>query len=138
MILHISAKRTIGSMRKRADVDNIRTARGGEGGRERERKGKRRNGQTPVTVRARGWLHILISKRAERNARHTSVCRSNDYTSPFHPLQTSRSSLYRVVVVVVVVFYALDQGPMETFQVWKSSAATSVRKIPVSSPLGSI
>lgn len=137
MILHISAKRTIGSMRKRADVDNIRTARGGERERERERKGKRRNGQTPVTVRARGWLHILISKRAERNARHTSVCRSNDYTSPFHPLQTSRSSLYRVVVVVVV-FYALDQGPMETFQVWKSSAATSVRKIPVSSPLGSI
>lgn len=137
MILHISAKRTIGSMRKRADVDNIRTARGGEGGKERERKGKRRNGQTPVTVRARGWLHILISKRAERNARHTSVCRSNDYTSPFHPLQTSRSSLYRVVVVVVV-FYALDQGLMETFQVWKSSAATSVRKIPVSSPLGSI
>lgn len=138
MILHISAKRTIGSMRKRADVDNIRTARGGEGGKERERKGKRRNGQTPVTVRARGWLHILISKRAERNARHTSVCRSNDYTSPFHPLQTSRSSLYRVVVVVVVVFYALDQGPMETFQVWKSSAATSIRKIPISSPLGSI
>lgn len=81
-------------MRKRADVDNIQAARKGE--REREEE-ERRNGQTPVTVRARGWLHILISKRAERNARHTSVCRSNDYTSPFHPLQTSRSSLYRVV-----------------------------------------
>lgn len=40
MILHISAKRTIGSMRKRADVDNIRTARGGEEGREGEREGE--------------------------------------------------------------------------------------------------
>lgn len=89
MILHISTKRIIGSMRKRADVDNDE--------KEKEREEERRNGQTPVTVRARGWLHILISKRAERNARHTSVCRSNDYTSPFHPLQTSRSSLYRVV-----------------------------------------
>lgn len=41
MILHISAKRTIGSMRKRADVDNIRTARGGEGGREGDRERER-------------------------------------------------------------------------------------------------
>lgn len=111
----------IGSTRKRADVDKIETARRRENG----KKEKGRNEQTPVTVRARGWLHILISKRAERNARHTSVCLPVERlylpipliaNESFVPVScrltisssSSSSSSSRT--------FLRDQGPMETFQ----------------------
>lgn len=112
-------------MRKGADVGNIETARRRENGK-KEKEEKRRNEQTPVTVRARGWLHILISKRAERNARHTSVCLPVERLYLPIPLIANESFVPVSCRLTISSSsssssssprtFLRDQGPMETFQ----------------------